>query len=131
MRLDTRFADCVADLKKAIELAPDATRPRWLHAELTLRAGDLEQAMQSAERIVELEPNDFEYRLTLAKVLAATGDHVQATKHASSVAERGKPTEAVTARATACGETSSRRANRTITRRPSSITCRPSSWRSR
>lgn len=98
-RLETRFADCVADLKRAIELAPDATRPRWLHAELTLRAGDLEQALQSAERIVEKEPNDFEYRLTLAKVLAASGDYAQAVKHASAVAERGKPTEVVSARA--------------------------------
>jgi tetratricopeptide (TPR) repeat protein len=98
-RLETRFADCVSDLKRAIELAPNATRPRWLHAELTLRAGDLEQALQSAERIVEQEPNVFEYRLTLAKVLAASGDYAQAVKHASAVAERGKPTEVVAARA--------------------------------
>ncbi len=98
-RLETRFADCLADLKQALELSPDAVRAQWLHAELTLRAGDLEQARYSAQKIVELESGNLEYRLTLAKVLAASGDYPLAIKHASDVAGSSASAGVVKARA--------------------------------
>ena len=85
-RLETRFADCLADLKQSLELAPGAIEPHCLHVELTLRAGDLEQAFESAERIIQREPKRPEHRLLLAKVLAAKGDYPQAIELAGGIA---------------------------------------------
>lgn len=85
-RLETHFVDCLADLKQSLELAPGAIGPHCLHVELTLRAGDLEQALESAERVVKREPKRLDRRLLLAKVLAAKGDYAQAIVLAGGVA---------------------------------------------
>jgi tetratricopeptide (TPR) repeat protein len=98
-RLEDRYADCFSDIQRALELAPDAVRAHWLHAELTLRAGDLEQAMQSAVRTVELAPGEYEYRLTLAKVQAAVGDFNEAIKQVSGVANAAEASPTMAARA--------------------------------
>lgn len=98
-RLDERYADCFADIQQALKLAPDAVRGHWLHAELTLRAGDLEQALESAQRTVELDPGEFEYRLTLAKVQATVGDFEEAIKQVSAVANAKDASPIMAARA--------------------------------
>jgi tetratricopeptide (TPR) repeat protein len=85
-RLQDRFADCFDDIQQALAIAPDSLRAQWLHAELTLRAGDLEQALQSAEKTVKLAPAELEYRLTLAKVESATSDYAEAIKNVTAVA---------------------------------------------
>ena len=95
-RLAGRYTDCQADLKRALELAPDNSRALGLQAELSLRTGAIDVALRSAEKAIELEPKEPEYRLSLAKILAAAGDHQQAIEQARGVVEWGKaPAEAV------------------------------------
>ncbi len=104
-RLATRYADCLTDIKQALELAKDNGRAHWLHAELMLRAGALETALRSSQKSVELESKDPEFRLTLAKVLAETGDFPQALEQARGVIEWGKAPPIVTALAyQLCGD---------------------------
>jgi tetratricopeptide (TPR) repeat protein len=98
-RLPTRYADCLADVNQALKLMPDNGRAHWLQAELTLRAGALEAALRSAQKAVELEPKEPEYRLTLAKVLAETGDFPQAIEQARGVVDWGKAPSVIVARA--------------------------------
>jgi tetratricopeptide (TPR) repeat protein len=93
VRLPTRYAHCLADLRRALELAPDNGKAHWLLAEVMLRQGQFTPAARSAQRAIELEPRELEYRLTLAKVLCETGDHRQAIRRAREVAEAdGAPT---------------------------------------
>jgi tetratricopeptide (TPR) repeat protein len=98
-RLADRYEDCLADVKQALLLAPKSGRAHGLHAELTLRAGALETAIQAAQKAVELEPKEPEHRLTLAQILAATGDYAQAIRQARGVIEWGKASPLVAARA--------------------------------
>jgi tetratricopeptide (TPR) repeat protein len=98
-RLPMRYADCLADLNRALELASDSGRAHWLHAELTLHVGDLQQALRSAQKAIELEAAEPEYRLTLAKVLAAVGDYPQAIQIVRKLAEGRKTAPIVAARA--------------------------------
>jgi tetratricopeptide (TPR) repeat protein len=98
-RMATRYADCIADLKQALELAPDNGRAQWLGAQVALCAGELEQALLSARKAIELEPKEFEYRVTLAKILAEAGDCPQALEIVRDVIESGKAPKIVVARA--------------------------------
>jgi tetratricopeptide (TPR) repeat protein len=99
IRLPTRYDDCVADLKQAHELAPESGRTHWLHAELSLRAGELSQGLESAKKAVALEPREFEYRLTLAKLLAEKGDYAQASEYLRKMVEGAKAPPIVAAKA--------------------------------
>jgi len=98
-RMATRYTDCLSDLQTALRLVPDYAQAHWLHAELALAAGDLEQSLPSARRAVELEPTIPEFRLTLAKVQAANGDHAAAIEIARTLAESPKTPGLVMARA--------------------------------
>lgn len=98
-RLETQYTLCLSDLKKALELAPENSRAHWLHAELTLRAGATDAALSSAQKAVSLESKEPEYRITLAKVHAATADYSQAIEQVRQVIEWGKAPPLVMAQA--------------------------------
>ncbi len=87
IRLRDRYEACRADIEQARRLAPDHGRTYWLEAELTLRAGDVEAAINAARKAIELAPQELDYRLTLAKALSAAADHRQAIQHARDVVE--------------------------------------------
>ena len=84
-RMSSRYADCLADLKQVLRLAPENGRAFWLTAEVRLRSGELEQAIQSAHRAIELEPEALAYRLTLAEAFSTAGDHRQAIEQVREV----------------------------------------------
>jgi len=98
-RLQTRYADCLLDLKQALELAPTADRAHWLHAELALAAGEPATALKSAQRAIELDPKEPEYRLTLAKVYASTAGYSQAITQLRGVVEAKRVPTLLVARA--------------------------------
>ncbi len=99
VRLASRYDDCVADLKQALELAPESGRTHWLHAELSLRAGELEQGLESARKAVTLAPRESEYRLTLARIMAERGEYAQAAEQLRKIVEGAKATPIIAAKA--------------------------------
>jgi tetratricopeptide (TPR) repeat protein len=98
-RLRSRYADCLADLKTALQLNPSSGRAHWIHAQLTRQTGDLDEAIKSIGKAVELEPNELEYRLTLARVLAETGRHAEAIAELRGVIADAKATPLILAKA--------------------------------
>jgi tetratricopeptide (TPR) repeat protein len=98
-RLPNRYAECMKDINQALKLAPDSGRAYWLRAEVELRSGHLEAALKSVKRAMELQSTEPEYVLTLARIVAASGDYEEAIQQASSVAKRDKVPAVVAARA--------------------------------
>ena len=98
-RLAVRYADCSADVKHALELAPDNGRAHWLQAEVALRSGHLEPALKSARKAIELESTEPDYYLTLAQILAASGDYAEAIRQVSGAIERNAAMPLLVARA--------------------------------
>ncbi len=78
VRLRGRYAESMADVEQALTLAPDNPQAHHLRGELLLKQGELNKALQSAERAAELEPQTASHRLLLARILAAAGDYPQA-----------------------------------------------------
>jgi tetratricopeptide (TPR) repeat protein len=74
-RLPKRYAESLADVEQALSLAPDHPQAHHLRSELLLRHGKLDEALKSAERATDLEPQAARHRLLLARVLAAAGDY--------------------------------------------------------
>lgn len=99
MRQETRFGDALADVQQALALLPESGRAHWLHAEISFKSGALETALRAAEKAIELEPKEPEYRLTLAKILAQSGDYTQAIAQVRGVVEWGKAPHVIVARA--------------------------------
>ena len=64
-----------------------------------MRTGSLETALASVEKGINLEPNEPEYRLTLARILGEGGDTAQAIGQVRGVIEWGKAPPHVVARA--------------------------------
>jgi len=87
LRLPTRYRDCLTDVQRALEFNPECGRARWIEAEVMLRTGNLERALQLAEEAIAAEPDELEYRLTLAKILSDTGDHRQAIQQTRDVVD--------------------------------------------
>ncbi len=84
-RLPRRYADCLSDVKRAIELDPDLAQAHCLLAQVTLAQGDLEKALRAARHAVQLDPKSPPLRLLLARVLAEGGDHEEAMQIAREV----------------------------------------------
>lgn len=99
VRLATRYADCLADVRQALALAPDSGQAHRLHAEIALRSGDLEVALTSAQKAIELEPDELEHRLLLARVLASSGDYSQAIARVRDLLDQPSVPDVVAARA--------------------------------
>jgi tetratricopeptide (TPR) repeat protein len=92
-RLPERYAECLADIEQALQLAPDNDRAYWLQAEVMLRLGELEKSVKAARKAIEMAPKQLEYQLTLARALSLAADHAQAAATAQRVAETpGIPT---------------------------------------
>ncbi|MGD9721906.1 MAG: tetratricopeptide repeat protein [Pirellulales bacterium] len=87
VRLDDRYADCLDDVRRALAMTPDNARAHYLACEVARRTADFNAAIKSAEKAIQLEPHELEYRLALAKILCATGDHRQAERHVRDVVE--------------------------------------------
>ncbi|MEX0679560.1 MAG: tetratricopeptide repeat protein [Pirellulales bacterium] len=97
VRLTTRYADCLADVRQALELAPDSGLAHRLHAEVSLRSGDLDAALTAAQKAIELEPDQPAHRLCLARVLAAAGDYPQAISRVRDVLDQPNVPDVVAA----------------------------------
>ncbi|MEX0979090.1 MAG: tetratricopeptide repeat protein, partial [Pirellulales bacterium] len=98
-RFSTRYADCLTDVKQALELAPDSAAAYCLKAEVALRSGDLDAALTAAQKAIELAPDAAEHRLLLARVLAAAGDYPQAIARVRDVIGEPNLPDVVAARA--------------------------------
>jgi tetratricopeptide (TPR) repeat protein len=99
VRLPTRYAECLADINQALQLAPDSSRAHWLYARLALEAGELRQAIKSVQKAIELDQGELEYQLTMAKVLAASGDYPHAIAQLRDLVESTKAAPIVVAQA--------------------------------
>jgi Flp pilus assembly protein TadD len=66
--LDQRPADAVAPLRKAVELLPARSRPRFLLGVALERSGDKVAAAESFEGALGLDPRDLEVLVHLANV---------------------------------------------------------------
>lgn len=98
-RLSTRYADCLADLEQALALAPQSGRAYRMQAEVALCRGDLDAALRHAQKAIELAPDQREYRLMLARVLAVSGDYPQAIARVRDVLDEPGVADVVAARA--------------------------------
>jgi tetratricopeptide (TPR) repeat protein len=98
-RMATRYADCLADVRQALELSPDNVRAYGMLAEVALRAGDLDVALRSAQKAIELAPDEPAHRLLVACVLAASGDYQQAIARVRDVIAEPNVPDIVAARA--------------------------------
>lgn len=98
-RLAQQYGACMADLSQALEMTPDAPRIQALHAELALRGGDPDQAHRSAETLIKQHPDEAEYRLLWAKVLAAEGDYPHAVRQVRDLIDSEKASGLALARA--------------------------------
>jgi tetratricopeptide (TPR) repeat protein len=66
---------------------------------VALASGDLEAALRHAQTAIELAPKEREYRLMMARVLAASGDYPQAIARVREVLDEGGVEDIVAARA--------------------------------
>jgi superkiller protein 3 len=66
--MDSDPTGAVKALKKAVELLPAQSRPRFLLGIAQERAGDLKGATESLEGATHLDPNDLETRARLANI---------------------------------------------------------------
>lgn len=99
VRSATRHADCLADLEQAIALQPQSGRAYRLEADVMLWRGDLEAALKLTQKAIELAPAEHEYRLMLARVLAASGEYPQAIARVRDVIDEPSVADVVAARA--------------------------------
>jgi tetratricopeptide (TPR) repeat protein len=74
-RMDSHFAACLDDVARVLGIEPDCGRAYWIEARVLARTGEFERAVKSLHKAIELEPEEMEYRLTMAEVLVVTGDH--------------------------------------------------------
>ncbi len=74
-RLDGRYELAIADVQRALSISSDHPQALHLHGELMLRCGRLEEALQSAQRAADLEPDAAGHRLLVARALATAGDY--------------------------------------------------------
>ena len=98
-RMSTRYADCLADLKQALKLAPTSARAHAIHSQMSLRAGELSAAIKSARKAIDLAPTESEYQLILAQAQAESGDYATAIERLRGIAERTKNNDLLRARA--------------------------------
>jgi tetratricopeptide (TPR) repeat protein len=68
----------VAPLRKAVELLPSQSRPRFLLGVALEEAGDLKGAVEALKAAESLDPRDFETRLELARVFLSKREYPDA-----------------------------------------------------
>jgi Tfp pilus assembly protein PilF len=71
-------AAAIAPLRKAVELLPSQSRPRYLLGVALEQAGDLHGAAQAYKAAAALDPRDFETRTALARVLLGEKQYAEA-----------------------------------------------------
>jgi tetratricopeptide (TPR) repeat protein len=98
-RLETRYADCLGDVRQVLALDPASGLAYRLQAEVALRSGDLDGALKHAQKAVELASEEREYRLLVARVLAASGEYPQAITRVRDLIAEPKVGDVVAARA--------------------------------
>jgi tetratricopeptide (TPR) repeat protein len=69
------YEQALKDVERALAIAPDHTQALYLHGELMLRSGKLEESLASAQRAADLEPDVAGHRLLVARALATAGDY--------------------------------------------------------
>lgn len=70
-RLSGDYAGCLEDVAQALAMEKRYGRAHWLRARVLAGMGRHDEALQSADRALGLEPDNPEYRLTRAQILAA------------------------------------------------------------
>lgn len=79
-RLDVAYARSLADLDYALSLDDQNPRAHHLRARVLTLMGRASQAYQAAQQAAALEPAEPEFRLTVAQLMKANGDVVEAHK---------------------------------------------------
>lgn len=73
--LDSNYEKALADVERAVTIAPQHAQALHLRGELLLRCGKLDEALTSAQRASDLEHDVASHRLLVARALAAAGDY--------------------------------------------------------
>lgn len=69
------YEKALADVERALSIAPDHAQALHLRGELKLRSGKLDEAVSNAQRAADLEHDVAAHRLLMARALAAAGDY--------------------------------------------------------
>src|SRR5579862_1155582 len=77
--LESRPADAVAPLQKAVDLTPNEGRPKLLLAIAYERTGNDSAAVEQFHAVVALEPKNFDAHLELARLLLKMKQYPEAT----------------------------------------------------
>jgi len=98
-RLKDRYADCLSDVEIALGLAPELADAHRMKAEISLRRGKLQEALESAEKAAHFEPEQPRHLLLLARAFAAAGDYQQAIARVRDVLDNPNTDDLVAAHA--------------------------------
>jgi protein O-GlcNAc transferase len=85
--IDERPADAVAPLRKAVELLPEQSRPRFLLGVALERTGEKAAAVESFEGALGLDPRDFETLVHLGNAYLDSKRAAEAEKEYRSALE--------------------------------------------
>jgi Flp pilus assembly protein TadD len=94
--METKPADAVPPLKRAVDLLPAQSRPRFLLGEALERSGDIPAATESYEAALRLDPNDAETQTHLGNLYLGLKRYSDAeTKFRAAVALQPKSVPAL------------------------------------
>ncbi len=77
---ERHFADCLADLKIALQLDSENARAHWLSALVSAKCGRTDAAIEASEQSIALAPDDITYQVTAAEVLHLAGQRRDSLK---------------------------------------------------
>ena len=89
----------ISDLDEAVRLDPKDAKAHWLLSELMSKVGRFDDALESGERALRLEPTNTLYRLTFARLAAEDGNIEAGIRDTQSVLDDPETTDIVKARA--------------------------------
>ncbi len=120
----SRIADAIQNYTAVLSLEPDHEESIRCLASLSLESGDWQAALSYLDRLVLLNPSDFEARVNQAELLKRIGDIEQSYKNYQALA-REYPGEPIVLFNMALVEQSERRLEDAITHLIAAVTARP------
>ncbi len=80
--LDSHYERTLEDLETAAKLSPQNAKTQWLRSRVLTAMGKTKEAVAAAEKAVQLDDDDPQYLVSLAKVLAQAGQLKKAIEYA-------------------------------------------------
>ena len=80
--LDSHYERTLGDLETAAKLSPQNAKIQWLRSRVLTAMGKTKEAVAAAEKAVQLDDDDPQYLVSLAKILAQAGQLKKAVGYA-------------------------------------------------